>query len=432
MYTASRKRRKIKAGQDRMGANRWSRPTTRVLALSPGMLRHGEENTRCHSGNNLVSMPPLEAGPAIERREDRPADQIVRYEDVSKTFDGVKLVISGLNLCIRRGEFLTMLGPSGSGKTTCLMMLAGFEAPTSGDIFLEGRSLTNVPPHRRNIGMVFQNYALFPHLTVAENLAFPLRSRKISKSEIKTIVDRALDMVQLVGLGDRYPSQLSGGQQQRVAVARALVYEPALVLMDEPLGALDKQLREQMQFELKRIHRHLGVTFVYVTHDQAEALTISDRIAVFNRGQVEQIACPSELYEAPKTLFVADFLGENNRLPCVVREASNDICRLELNNGDIVTAVPAGISQANQTAWCCIRPESVRVNPAEGTCDNLFPAEVLEQTYLGDHLRIRLETCGCEDFIVKIQRHPHRPALSVGDACMVGWRYVDCRALRET
>jgi len=214
---------------------------------------------------------------------------LVSFTGVQKTYDGINLVVRDLNLDIRQGEFLSLLGPSGSGKTTTLMMLAGFESPTAGEISLNGVPITRTPPHKRNFGMVFQNYALFPHMTVADNIAYPLTVRKLPSAEREAKVARALDMVQLGRMGSRYPGQLSGGQQQRVALARALVFDPQLVLMDEPLGALDKQLREHMQIELKALHRRLGVTFVYVTHDQTEALTMSDRVAVFNDGAIQQL-----------------------------------------------------------------------------------------------------------------------------------------------
>jgi putative spermidine/putrescine transport system ATP-binding protein len=232
-------------------------------------------------------------------------DAFVKFSEVQKSYDGETLVVKNLNMDIARGEFLTMLGPSGSGKTTTLLMLAGFEVPTHGSIFLDGNPIDKMPPHKRDIGMVFQNYALFPHMTVQENLAFPLQVRKIPKPEIETRIKRALDMVQLGAFGHRRPGQLSGGQQQRVALSRALVFDPKLVLMDEPLGALDKQLREQMQLEIKHIHQGLGVTVVYVTHDQSEALTMSDRIAVFNDGIIQQLATPADLYERPDNAFVA-------------------------------------------------------------------------------------------------------------------------------
>ncbi len=244
----------------------------------------------------------------------------VNFIDVQKSYDGETLVVKDLNLAIRRGEFLTLLGPSGSGKTTTLMMLAGFEVPTHGRIELDGQQINDLAPHKRDIGMVFQNYALFPHMTVEENLAFPLAVRRLPKAEIDKKIERALAMVQLTQMRKRRPAQLSGGQQQRVALARALVFDPKLVLMDEPLGALDKQLREHMQLEIKHIHQSLGVTVVYVTHDQGEALTMSDRVAVFNDGAIQQLASPADLYEKPQNSFVAQFIGENNRLSGVVTE----------------------------------------------------------------------------------------------------------------
>src|SRR4051812_10405272 len=259
-------------------------------------------------------------------------DPIVRFVAVGKTYDGISRVVDDLHLDVERGEFLTLLGPSGSGKTTTLMLLAGFETPTAGEIMLEGKALSRVPPYRRHIGMVFQNYALFPHMSVAENIGFPLSVRGIPAAEIGKRVDRALDMVQLGGYGQRRPAQLSGGQQQRVAVARALVFEPKLILMDEPLGALDKQLREQMQLEIRSLHQRLEVTMVYVTHDQSEALTMSDRIAVFHRGKVQQLDVPERIYEAPANAFVARFIGENNRLDGVLESADSARCTVRLAN----------------------------------------------------------------------------------------------------
>src|SRR5499433_3593764 len=293
-------------------------------------------------------------------------DNYVQFSDVQKSYDGETLVVKDLNLSIRAGEFLTLLGPSGSGKTTTLMMLAGFEVPTNGRIDLDGRPIDNVPPHKRNIGMVFQNYALFPHMTVAENLAFPLEVRRISKAEIEAKIKRALDMVKLSGFARRRPGQLSGGQQQRVALARALVFEPKLVLMDEPLGALDKQLREHMQLELKHIHRNLGVTVVYVTHDQSEALTMSDRIAVFNDGEIQQLATPDDLYEKPQNSFVAQFIGENNRLSGVVTEMNGSHCRVKIGEAGEIKALPVSISNVGAKTTLSLRPERVRINPVNG------------------------------------------------------------------
>jgi putative spermidine/putrescine transport system ATP-binding protein len=238
---------------------------------------------------------------------------VLELAGVSKRYDSL-VAVDDLDLGLRTGEFLTLLGPSGSGKTTTLMMVAGLQQPDAGRITLNGVSVARLPPYRRDIGMVFQSYALFPHMTVRRNIAFPLEMRGLAKAEIARLVDEALALVKLPDHGDRLPRQLSGGQQQRVALARAMVYRPALLLMDEPLGALDKKLREQLQLEIKRVHRERGISVLYVTHDQEEALTMSDRIAVFNRGRIEQIGTPEELYDRPATRFVASFIGDTNFL----------------------------------------------------------------------------------------------------------------------
>jgi putative spermidine/putrescine transport system ATP-binding protein len=358
------------------------------------------------------------------------SDAFVRFSNVQKSYDGEVLVVKNLNLDIAQGEFLTMLGPSGSGKTTCLMMLAGFETATHGDIVLDGKPINNVAPHKRDIGMVFQNYALFPHMTVAENLAFPLQVRKLPRSDVEQRVDKALGMVELNGYEGRRPAQLSGGQQQRVAVARALVFEPKLVLMDEPLGALDKQLREQMQYEIKHIHESLGVTVVYVTHDQSEALTMSNRIAVFNDGVVQQLASPEALYEAPENAFVAQFIGENNRLHGTVKEiADKDVCVVELEGGDIVRALPVNIEGAGAKTTLSLRPERVTVRPPEGEYENVFEATVVELIYLGDHVRTRVKLLNHDDFIIKVPNSYGQEQLKVGETVPVGWHAHDCRAL---
>ena len=355
-------------------------------------------------------------------------EAFVRFADVQKSYDGETLVVKNLDLDIERGEFLTMLGPSGSGKTTCLMMLAGFETATFGEIFLDGRPINNVAPHRRDIGMVFQNYALFPHMTVHENLAFPLEVRKLGKAEVEERVARALDMVELAGFGSRRPAQLSGGQQQRVAVARALVFEPKLVLMDEPLGALDKQLREQMQFEIRHIHERLGVTVVYVTHDQGEALTMSNRIAVFNDGVIQQLSTPEGLYERPENAFVAQFIGENNRLIGTVAERDGDSCSVTVG-GRPVRALAVRCGDPGEATTLSLRPERVVVAPEAGSCPNVFDAVVEELIYLGDHVRSRLRLLGNEEFIVKAPNSgTHRP-MRVGETVQVGWSAEDCRAL---
>ncbi|SDD19306.1 putative spermidine/putrescine transport system ATP-binding protein [Paracoccus isoporae] len=359
----------------------------------------------------------------------RDADFVV-FDHVQKSYDGQVLVVKDLNLTIARGEFLTMLGPSGSGKTTCLMMLAGFETATHGEIRLGGRNINQVPPHKRGIGMVFQNYALFPHMTVGENLSFPLEVRGLSRSDRAERVRRALDMVQMAGFETRRPAQLSGGQQQRIALARALVFDPELVLMDEPLGALDKQLREHMQFEIKALHERLGITVVYVTHDQSEALTMSDRIAVFNDGRIQQLATPSELYERPQNSFVASFIGENNALGGTIASLDGDKATVRLSNGEIIDATAVNIREVGQPTTVSIRPERVEFKPgmmAEGA--HTIDAEVADVIYMGDILRARLKVAGQEDFVMKFRNTLGQTKLSAGEHIRVGWHPQDARAL---
>ncbi len=354
----------------------------------------------------------------------------VAFERVQKSYDGENLVVKDLNLSMPKGEFLTMLGPSGSGKTTCLMMLAGFETATHGDILLDGVSINNIPPHKRGIGMVFQNYALFPHMTVAENLSFPLEVRKMGKSDREAKVMRALDMVQMGDFAGRRPAQLSGGQQQRIALARALVFEPELVLMDEPLGALDKQLRETLQFEITNLAHSLGITTVYVTHDQTEALTMSDRVAVFDDGRIQQLAPPDELYEKPENSFVAQFIGENNTLEGVITEIRGNTCIVKLDNGDIIDAVPVNVSSVGERTKVSIRPERVEFNRERLHEDaHTLKAEVLEFIYMGDIFRTRLRVAGRDDFVVKTRNAPDQERLKPGQTIEIGWLAEDCRAL---
>ncbi|MEM0988573.1 MAG: ABC transporter ATP-binding protein [Pseudomonadota bacterium] len=353
----------------------------------------------------------------------------VAFERVQKSYDGETLVVKDLNLDIAPGEFLTMLGPSGSGKTTCLMMLAGFETATHGTITLDGLSINNISPHKRGIGMVFQNYALFPHMTIAENLAFPLQVRKMSKVEVEQKVQRALDMVQM-GTGEfagRRPAQLSGGQQQRVALARALVFEPNLVLMDEPLGALDKQLREHMQYEIKHLHERLGITVVYVTHDQSEALTMSDRIAVFNDGVIQQLAPPADLYERPENAFVAQFIGENNKLGGQVSAVNGQEARVAVDGAGEVSALAVNCGAEGSRTMLSIRPERVLIG--DDSAPNRMDGRVVELIYLGDHIRCRMEVAGHDDFIVKVPNSTRHTVLQVGESAPIGWMTEDCRAL---
>ena len=356
-------------------------------------------------------------------------DGFVVFDRVQKSYDGEILVVKDLNLSIGKGEFLTMLGPSGSGKTTCLMMLAGFETATHGEILLDGNPINNIPPHKRGIGMVFQNYALFPHMTVAENLAFPLEVRKLDKSTREEKVKRALDMVQMGAFGGRRPAQLSGGQQQRIALARALVFEPELVLMDEPLGALDKQLREHMQFEITNLAHDLGITTVYVTHDQTEALTMSDRVAVFDDGRIQQLAPPDTLYEEPENAFVAQFIGENNTLTGVVEEIKGDVCAVKLDHGEIIDAKPVNVSKVGDRTTVSIRPERVEFNPDMGPDAHTLDAEVLEFIYMGDVFRTRLKVAGRDDFVVKTRNRADQVRLKAGENVKIGWLPQDCRAL---
>ena len=365
---------------------------------------------------------PAGAGPAAPAS----AHALVSFRRVEKTYDGRTNVVQSLDLDIQRGEFLTLLGPSGSGKTTTLMMLAGFEVPTGGEILLDGRSLASVPAHKRSMGMVFQNYALFPHMSVADNLAYPLRRRGMPKPEIAAAVQRAIAMVKLTGLEQRYPAQLSGGQQQRVAVARALIFQPALVLMDEPLGALDKNLREQMQLELKHLHAQLGATIVYVTHDQSEALTMSNRVAVFHEGIIQQLASPEEIYERPLNSFVANFIGENNALPGRIEGASSGMCQVRLDTGEGIQALRINPGPDGRTL-VSIRPERMRLaSEATDGANQLF-ATVRETIYFGDHLRLHAEVGGTAVML----KLPLAQAanLSPGSAVILAVEPEHCRAL---
>ena len=362
-----------------------------------------------------------------ETATDATAVEAVR---VSKIFTGETEVraLDDVSVAIRPNEFFTLLGPSGCGKTTLLRVIAGFEPPTMGMLKLGGRDISRLPPNRRPVNTVFQNYALFPHMTVRENLAFPLRMHRFAKAEIPERVAKALEIVQLGHLADRKPAQLSGGQQQRVALARALVFEPTLVLMDEPLGALDKQLREQMQYEIKHIHENLGVTVVYVTHDQSEALTMSDRVAVFNDGVIQQISTPDELYERPQNSFVAQFIGENNKLSGQVREISGEECRVDLDGGGSVTALPVNVEGVGARTTLSLRPERIEIDPpADWT--NSLDGRVEELIYLGDHIRARLSVAGNDAFIVKVPNREGSVRLKEGTDTRVGWLARDCRAL---
>jgi putative spermidine/putrescine transport system ATP-binding protein len=308
------------------------------------------------------------------------ASAVLELAGVRKRYDSL-VAVDDLDLALEAGEFLTLLGPSGSGKTTTLMMVAGLQQPDAGSITLNGASVASLPPYRRDIGMVFQNYALFPHMTVRRNVAFPLEMRGTPAAEIARLVDEALALVKLPDHGERLPKQLSGGQQQRVALARAMVYRPALLLMDEPLGALDRKLREQLQLEIKRVHRERRISVLYVTHDQEEALTMSDRIAVFNKGRIEQIGTPEELYDRPATRFVASFIGDTNLVEGRVLGVAGEICEIETAAGRIAASIRTPLP-AGAAVFVAVRPERVVLATAQ-TAGAGLEGIIVEQVFLG-------------------------------------------------
>lgn len=320
-------------------------------------------------------------------------NQMVELRNVTKRFAGFTAV-SDINLAVRAGEFLTLLGPSGCGKTTLLRMISGFETPTEGSVWLSGEDVTRLPPYRRNVNQVFQSYALFPHLTVEENMAFGLKMQKLPKAEIATRVKAATELVSLGGMEQRKPAQLSGGQRQRVALARALVCQPKVLLLDEPLSALDAKLRHLMQVELKRLQKKLGITFVFVTHDQEEALTMSDRIAIVNRGRIEQLGESSEIYHSPQTSFVANFIGQANILEATLMADEGNFSRLRLV-GDVELLVPseARLSEMKKLL-ISIRPEKVHLQKTRPAGVNVFEAGVEDELFKGPIDQLELRTSG--------------------------------------
>ncbi|MDX6630478.1 MAG: spermidine/putrescine transport system ATP-binding protein [Gaiellales bacterium] len=315
----------------------------------------------------------------------------IRLEELVKSF-GPVVAVDGIDLDMPPGEFFTMVGPSGCGKTTTLRMIAGFERPTSGRILLDGEDVAQTPPHRRNVNTVFQSYALFPHLNVADNVAFGLKYKKVTRAERGKAVAEALSLVQLTGFEKRKPGQLSGGQQQRVALARALVLRPRVLLLDEPLGALDARLRKDLQVELKALQETLGITFVFVTHDQEEALTMSDRVAVMNHGRVEQSGPPQFIYEEPATLFVADFLGVSNLVPAEAAGRDGASCMLKV--GDIPMRAAQGAVDARGSVKAMIRPERVRIEAQGSTGENRLPGLVEHLVFLGSFREVRVRLLG--------------------------------------
>ena len=353
----------------------------------------------------------------------------VRFDRVEKRYGGGAVVaVDGVSLDIAAGEFLTLLGPSGSGKTTSLMMLAGFETPSAGEVYVDGEAISAVPPFKRNIGMVFQSYALFPHMTVGENIAFPLKLRKLDKSAVARSTRDVLDLVGLPGYEGRYPRQLSGGQQQRVALARALVFDPRVLLMDEPLGALDKQLRERLQLEIKALHEQLGVTIVYVTHDQQEALVMSDRIAVMNGGKVEQIGTPTELYEEPASRFVASFIGESNFLSGRLLDRANGLAVVEVSGVGPLRVLGHGEDATGAEVVVTVRPEKIVFADEAGDAQvNAVAATIESVVFVGDAYRYEARLGGGQPVVLKRQ---HRAGVAHhvrGERVRLAWHVADGR-----
>jgi putative spermidine/putrescine transport system ATP-binding protein len=354
----------------------------------------------------------------------------IRLERVSKVFDNGVAAVDGVSLAIREGEFFSLLGPSGCGKTTTLRMIAGFEEPSEGRLLIRGRDVTDLPPHRRDTGMVFQNYALFPHRTVFENVAFGLRMRKVERTAIERRVRDALALVELTGLEARRPAQLSGGQQQRVALARAIVIEPTVLLCDEPLGALDKKLRQTMQFELKQLQRKIAVTLVYVTHDQEEALTMSDRIAVMNHGRIEQLGTPLDIYNRPATRFVSDFIGDSNLFEAAVGDVLGAQLRLRTDDGLELVAALAEPPPAGRLSLA-VRPEKIRLGGAGARADNQFSGAVESVAFLGGSILYRVALANRRLILAIEPNDGSKPLHAPGETVTLGWAAADAVLLKD-
>jgi putative spermidine/putrescine transport system ATP-binding protein len=361
------------------------------------------------------------AGGAISGIEPIRAPQrggALQLDHVSKMYGKVR-VVDDVSIALQRGEFVTLLGPSGSGKTTLLMMIAGFVTPTNGEIRLDGRNVTTTPPEDRNLGMVFQGYALFPHMTVAGNVSFPLEVRKMPRPEIDLRVRQVLEQVQLVSLASRYPRQLSGGQQQRVALARALVFMPDLLLLDEPLSALDRKLRADVQLELKALHRRLGVTFIYVTHDQEEALSMSDRVVVLRNGRIVQQGTPSELYERPRTRFVADFLGKSNFLSGLVESVRPD--GFSYRWGETTLVQTGKTVKPGSKVLLALRPEKIEIVAADRELPNQLAATVVNWSYTGAALQLLVNTRDANQVSLTVPTWRQSTSPEVGEEITIGW-----------
>ena len=348
----------------------------------------------------------------------------VELQNITKCF-GDFVAVDNVSLEIRDGEFFSLLGPSGCGKTTCLRMIAGFELPTEGEVKIAGQAMGETPPYKRPVNTVFQNYALFPHMTVAENVAFGLEMKKVSRSEIKNRVGETLEMVRLPQLADRKPRQLSGGQQQRIALARALVNRPKVLLLDEPLSALDLKLRKAMQYELKELQRQVGITFIFVTHDQEEAITMSDRIAVMSDGLVQQVGDPVEIYERPHNRFVADFIGETNFIEGQVAEVGVDQAMVALGEGVQIPARSLDALSPGQSVTVAVRPEKISLDHTAPTNGVSIPAIVDEAVYIGTDTRFTVRIANRHKVVARIQNVGGAPGetrpFRRGDTVYVSW-----------
>lgn len=337
--------------------------------------------------------------------------------------------VKDVSLTIRKGEFMTFLGPSGSGKSTTLYAVAGLDRPTAGDIRIEGESILQTPPHLRNVGMVFQRYTLFPHLTVAQNVGFPLTVRRRPRPDIAAKVKDMLKLVRLEEFANRKPTQLSGGQQQRVALARALIYEPPVLLMDEPLAALDKKLREEIQLEIRRIHRETGVTILYVTHDQEEALRLSDRIAVFSKGVIDQVGTGPELYADPATRFVADFIGDSDFMPGHIVESANGLATVQVDETLVVPGVPLHGQGNAGRCELMLRPERIQLGKNRPESAISLNATVSDLTFLGNHVQVATMTARGAQITVRLPFGHHAiSGLSRGDAVWLSFEPSNARA----
>jgi len=353
---------------------------------------------------------------------------MVELRGVSKRYGGDAVALAEIDLAVAKGEFVTLLGPSGSGKTTLLNIIAGMAPPTSGRVLIDGRDATHLAPSQRGLGMVFQNYALMPHMTVFDNIAFPLKVRKLPRAEIEHRVHEVLKLIRLPDIAQRRPRELSGGQQQRVSLARCIVYNPSLILLDEPLGALDKKLREQMQLEIKRIHSELGITMLNVTHDQDEALTLSDRIVLMNGGRIEQQCAPEELYFRPRTMFAADFMGQANLFPATVTGIASTTVRLESAVAALEAALPEFALGAGQAVTVLVRPENVTMTQAQRTGPNCVAGLLRDSIVLGGVVK-HYVTVGEREVIVQEPNQARRTMHLPGQPVFLSWDASDALVL---